>query len=624
MPPARNQTEGCWTCRIRRKRCDAIRPNCGACQSLQIYCYFDSQKPTWMDGASEQKEMMQKIKTEIQQNAARRRERRALGVYDQGMEMNMVVTTERDYRDSSGPSSDSQLAFPSPAPISAIIESESSPASDDVRIVGDDEMELEVAPISSLGQTTPGILNHPFTFSVSSSDSHVSRLNLGKDIELGFIMIYLDHVFPFMFPFYRPSLLETGRHWVLSLLCRNETSFYTAASLASYFYSVVLQDARQETQDNCKALVWEQLMGQMDRAVETIQHDIVVITRLGIQNALMESAQVLGEITQLLTMEVTVRRNDWTIHLNPAYVLFEDIFKYHGTLSFQPNLDLLLSRMSPMATEHNKPAPNIANQSSMLFFIAMLIFVDIISSTALDRSPRLCNYHESLLTNSQRSKVSISLQRFVGCQNWVLISISAICDLNAWKKNGKQKGTLSVMDLVSRARPIAKTLQEGIMDLDANIANNNSPATAIVRLESYYTAVGNAKNESAIIAKASRIWAYAAKLYLSVVLSGWQLINADVQADVTSLLELLKVVDSPAQLRSFAWPLCITGCLALPYQQQTVRNIIQSMGKLAVFGAVNEAKNIIEAVWRSRESLNRDTWDISSCLTILGSPSLLV
>ncbi|KAG7152883.1 Pestheic acid cluster transcriptional regulator 3 like protein [Verticillium longisporum] len=61
--------------------------------------------------------------------------------------------------------------------------------------------------------------------------------------DLNFIMIYLDHVFPFLFPYYRPSLPEGGRGWVLSLLKSNKAVYHTALSLGSYYFSLVLDNS---------------------------------------------------------------------------------------------------------------------------------------------------------------------------------------------------------------------------------------------------------------------------------------------------------------------------------------------------------------------------------------------
>jgi C6 transcription factor Pro1 len=46
--------QGCWTCRLRKKKCDEGRPHCSTCESLSITCYGFGPKPDWMnDGEKE-------------------------------------------------------------------------------------------------------------------------------------------------------------------------------------------------------------------------------------------------------------------------------------------------------------------------------------------------------------------------------------------------------------------------------------------------------------------------------------------------------------------------------------------------------------------------------------------
>ena len=587
-----------------------------------------------MDGAAEQKKMMQSIKDDIKHNAPRRKERRDLRSQDQ----EIIVTKARDYQEDPAPGPALQPAPVIRADTASILDraeemtevSELVPPTESMMDGGNliESTGRARSPLSSVNEfyrprTAIRILHHPSDLRFRNSGAPSPYP--GMDVELGFIMIYLDHVFPFLFPFYRPPLLTTGRHWLLSLLCQNEVSFHTAASLSSYFFSVVLQDGRREMQDSCKSLVWEHLIEQMDKAIKMIQEDIENINRRGVRAALMDSVHTLGEIIQLLIMEITVRSNTaWTIHLTPALVLFDDIFKHHGTLSYQPNLDVLLGQVSPMATGHSKPLPNTADQSALNFFMAVLLFIDIVSSTALDQSPRLQGYHLNLLSNYQAVDTPIPLEAFVGCQNWVLLAISDISALNAWKKNAKCAGTLSVIDLVNRANPIFQALNTGLINLDTRKASGHPMVTAAGRLEGYYSRLEDRTTDHASIATATRVWAHAAIIYLYVVLSGWQPASPDMHNSVAKVLTLLQGLQSPSQLRSLAWPLCVAGCLALPYQEREVSCIIESMGELGVFGTVREAQRIMEAVWRSRDTLDRGTWDIASCLGILGSPALLV
>ncbi|OWB71844.1 hypothetical protein B5S31_g1539 [[Candida] boidinii] len=55
---------GCWTCRLRRKRCPEQRPICSECQRLGIPCDgYDGDKPDYMISSNKAKIKMQEIKT---------------------------------------------------------------------------------------------------------------------------------------------------------------------------------------------------------------------------------------------------------------------------------------------------------------------------------------------------------------------------------------------------------------------------------------------------------------------------------------------------------------------------------------------------------------------------------
>ncbi|KAK8016795.1 hypothetical protein PG993_014984 [Apiospora rasikravindrae] len=93
MAPGRKRGGGCWTCRLRRKLCDSIRPVCGSCQSLDIPCHTGESKPVWMKGSARQQRMTETAKQTVKQNALLRKEWRLLTHEHQ----NIVVTTTRDF-----------------------------------------------------------------------------------------------------------------------------------------------------------------------------------------------------------------------------------------------------------------------------------------------------------------------------------------------------------------------------------------------------------------------------------------------------------------------------------------------------------------------------------------------
>lgn len=59
--PLRNK-QGCWTCRVRKKKCDEARPICSTCESLSITCYGYGLKPGWVDHGEREKEMVDSFK----------------------------------------------------------------------------------------------------------------------------------------------------------------------------------------------------------------------------------------------------------------------------------------------------------------------------------------------------------------------------------------------------------------------------------------------------------------------------------------------------------------------------------------------------------------------------------
>ncbi|KAK7962049.1 uncharacterized protein PG986_002874 [Apiospora aurea] len=144
----------------------------------------------------------------------------------------------------------------------------------------------------------------------------------------------------------------------------------------------------------------------------------------------------------------------------------------------------------------------------------------------------------------------------------------------AWKRDAKQSGKLSVFDFVSLARPISQALDSGLASLDASSPDQR--LTVGSRRKDYYRRHDRAANGTSL-ETVTRIRAHAAKVYLSVTLSGWQPNSTEIQYSVAEVLSLLKSIESPAQLQSLTWPVCIAGCLAIPHQRQDVRTIAKDL-----------------------------------------------
>lgn len=445
-------------------------------------------------------------------------------------------------------------------------------------------------------------------------------LTTDEEAEVNFTIIYLDNVFPFLFPFYRPSILDNGRHWVLHLLRRNSVVLHAALSLSSYFFAVALDHAHLgENHHSCKSLVWNELTAQAERTITFIQKDMQNLQQRGVAASLEDSVNAMQSIIHVLIFDVAVgRTTDWDIHLRPAIALFRDILTHHGARGSQISLDTILDQMrrpEPSVVNMIKPTPATPSQSAFRFFTAMLLYMDIISSTALEQAPRLLQYHQTFLDDST-GDVKINLEGYVGCQNWVLMAIAESSALGSWKKISDEAGTLSIVDLVRRAEPIFQKLDDGLARLSQAPTTLNRPTPFLS--EQYYN------QEHLNNTRATRIWALAAKIYLTGIVSGWQPRSQPIRDSVSLALSSLQEISSPSMLRALAWPLFVVSCLASREQQEAFRLIFRRLDDLRAFASVGGMLESVEAVWEQSWMQGNGDWNISKCFSVNGEPLLLM
>lgn len=171
MLPKSVSRGGCWTCRIRHKKCDEARPECHECKSRTITCHGYGQKPHWIDNSAELHLEISRIKSIVKHNF--RRNKRS----QHGRTAN----------------SDSQRGTRS-----------------EVR--------------------ESGILLHT-AGSISARNEDVSQEIVFREAEL--TMYYMDCIFPILFPYCRWEHMNGGRGWLLWLLTQTVPLRQAALSLAA-------------------------------------------------------------------------------------------------------------------------------------------------------------------------------------------------------------------------------------------------------------------------------------------------------------------------------------------------------------------------------------------------------
>jgi hypothetical protein len=191
-------SNGCWTCRLRRKKCDETYPVCAVCSALDITCHYQDEKPEWMDGGAKQDEMAECVKREVKGNARHRRERGyAVHTSTESMMISQDSPSERT------------------CPVSNLLETNT----------------MQPSPEPSTLWLQHGAGN------MYSSQGAPESMTL-KRSEAVLFTFYLETLFPFLFPFYRPSYLQGGRAWILEMIISRPVVRQAVLCQSVYFFSL--------------------------------------------------------------------------------------------------------------------------------------------------------------------------------------------------------------------------------------------------------------------------------------------------------------------------------------------------------------------------------------------------
>ena len=564
---------------------------------LHIACHYSDAKPAWIDGGTKQHEMAGQFKREVKEKA----------------------------------------------PLRRLFHSTAAPVSATTAIVG-------TSPV--LHQNPPKCLPYPIcavsktsgdrtngkelaaeTWEVSrhrrvdsafhQKDAHENMEDIFGSSNGHILMFYFDHLLPFQFPFYRPSLLEGGKSWILEMLIRSPVIRKTACCQSSYFFSLARGAAESDG-------LWETVLLQTKDAFEMLRSALRVIEGASITAHVHGAVRILASIMQVQRFEIAILSFDnCHSYLNAALLLFRQLLESSNPVElagcaarFNAVLDLL-GPMSPISSMHNIRIPS-AEHIAFRFSSALLILDDIVASTVLREQPKLYHYHHSLLSHIDGTSPIINLESVVGCSNWVLLAISEVAALDAWKHQCNKFGSLDVMEFVHRASAIKTSLEIQVTGLENGSATIRPESR--VFLDVFAADFDRISDLSAVQSSlVTRVWAHAALIYLLVVVSGWQPASPDVRYHVSRVIELLThQISPPTLLRTMVWPFCVAGCLAELPHEAALRAMVGALQPPSVFGTVHKALEIMENVWSHRNTGDVASRDLAMCFRSQGDHLVLL
>ena len=219
-----------------------------------------------------------------------------------------------------------------------------------------------------------------------------------------------------------------------------------------------------------------------------------------------------------------------------------------------------------------------SDATALKFFVTGFIWVDILSCATGLRTFDTDSFDYTGLLKDD----SLQLDKVMGCQNWVMITILEIAILESWKRAINPRDTLALQDFLDQAMRLQYSLETGIANLlHARVGLTNLDLD------------GNLVTE---------IFADAALTYLHVVVSGACHALPEIRISVARALAALTLLPSRLLLR-VSWPFCIVACMAGLEQEASFRDIVERATRAGnPIGTVWKGIKVAEECWRLRRT----------------------
>ncbi|KAI9730862.1 MAG: hypothetical protein M1834_005580 [Cirrosporium novae-zelandiae] len=577
-------SKGCWTCRLRRKKCDEGKPACLACQSRSIQCHgYDNKRPEWMDGASREQAELSRIQSAVKNN--KRRHRRSVPRVRRThaeKERNNDVDDMAVGMDGEEQNTDKMIS------IAQELQSECNNAMH-FNLTLDQSILLPTAPPPAR------TVEEDISPICSLTPTNLLFNRFGRHREAELLMHYLDYVFTLQWRFHIPSVQSGGRGWLLWLLTTTKPLYHAALSLSAlHQHSLLNKDGRTRKSRGFNDTLQE-LNEHHNRALQELQVCVQNSYGSGGEADKRKQIEVLACGVQLISFELFRGGiSEWQMHLDAATALVSTMEESRQTQSHtsSSSSSACSTQNSPTHTtwieeEAEKDEPDALEETALRFLTGVVLWMDVCACASTGRAPHLLHHHHTLLRSNR-----IDLQNICGCDSWVLIQIAQTASLNGWKLETQSQNSLSVWDLVERGRVIHQHLADGITQVlqDPHTSPSEPNTTSIT---------------TQIRKSITLIYAHAAQVYLHTVISGpsptLPEIRTSVRSTVSHLQELRHLCSDPQAIRGLVWPVCIAGCMAEEPLKGFFRNLIEEVGQEArEFGNLSTVLRVMEMCWDRR------------------------
>ncbi|KAF9007574.1 fungal-specific transcription factor domain-containing protein [Cyathus striatus] len=614
---------GCWTCRVRRKKCDEQREgdSCKTCKRLTIKCLgWGPKRPEWMRDKQAVDNYKAGIKARLTQKGLIRGQPRtnpSHSAHHNASQKNAAPyrrPTSTNTHNASTSSASHPLALSQPEyhyphfdPDGGFLQGSGHglmPSLPGASNSGFDQISAHGG--SSIGDLDPTTSGHTFpAHSLTSSSSSSSYFQETNDF------LFSTDPFGLNLEYQAPSSPSSmGFQYNVpagqSTFHEERVSFYFQEVHKVQF--VFSGDKFTEITDRA---ISEDPRGAVAFAICALAD--LYSSRMRVRQGLeapslnpqhSQPMYLQQEAMHLLTNNKTIR-GVWTdndaiaaLHL----VSFSQLCG--GQAEWETPFRILCEWLNQTAlhvSENPQPIFNSMSPTTQTLVKAVLWF-DTLASISLMKPPVFVNIWKRLLNDEgatfnwnggERLDASLKMDDLSGCPDEAMLAIAEVSALAHWKATELRNGTLSYPKLIRRGDQIEKQARRrsaslvdiGLLQDPLNVPSVNQ--TGVFMSDVTRTTIGDIFRETAV-------------LYLHTVLSDSSPGVSEINASVAAIVRLFYQLPQSNIDRALVFPICLAGCMTndsnyREFFKQRLQFLDDSLGN------VLQTRLLMEAVWQKRD-----------------------
>ncbi|KIY69100.1 hypothetical protein CYLTODRAFT_421025 [Cylindrobasidium torrendii FP15055 ss-10] len=234
--------------------------------------------------------------------------------------------------------------------------------------------------------------------------------------------------------------------------------------------------------------------------------------------------------------------------------------------------------------------------------VKLTMWLDIFSSFSSSRMPRYVGLYKRLLADDSvfwglhdaSLGAGIGMDAVIGCPDEALLCLVQVSALAHWKMSEQRKGTLSVRDLLRRADDLEQSLRNRKSSLSPEV-HLMAPLQRIMGPEG---AASPSHEQRGLVGD---IFRETALLYLHTVINDMRPGAPEISAGVMNVMRLLQNLAPSEFDRNLTFPICLAGCMS---DESTQRDMLKArlQAQNDTIGNLLRTRAVMEAVWQSRDT----------------------